>query len=396
MMLTTFQPKQVIRVNYERCLVELRNRRLVQFATEMIGETTGYIYAVLLRQLTRRTPRCHSDPSMDFGDMDDDGPTGPAHVTTMEILDNLSTSVDVSAGIGKASRGDIRVRTAEKIRAHLLDGNSAHPEADVDGGASSDEDAGDSDFVSGDSDYDTERETKPVPRANGTNENKDNKEGKVRFEESAAPRESRVDQMRQHLLLLSESKLQFVRHCGRGQWTVDFQPLIQQLREVELDVVIERTAGRQGLRLVRILRQKGKLDEKTLPTIALVRKPDVQNKMLEMQMAGFVDIQEVPRDSSRTANRTLFLWFSDTDRALDQLLDNTYKTVLRCLQTLAVHRRKEKDVLMLTKRSDVKGREKDVMQKEYYDRFARFLDTERKLLGQMMRLDDLVAVLRDY
>lgn len=386
-MLTALQPKHVIRVNYERCLVELRNRRLVQFASEMIGETTGYVYAVLLRQLTKRTPRCQVDPLMDFGDQSDDALSGPASVTTAEILDNLSTSVDVCIGIGKAPRSDIKVRTAEKLHAYPPKQNDAY--LDAEGNASSDEDADNSDFDSGESDYDTEREAKPTTQPNGTGE------AKVRFDDTT-PKEGRVDQMRQHLLLLSESKLQFVRHCARGQWTVDFEPLIQRLREAELDIVIERTAGRQGLRLVRILREKGKLDEKTLPSIALIKKPDVQNKMLEMKMAGFVDIQEVPRDTSRTANRTLFLWFSDTDRCLSQLLDRTYKTAVRCLQTLAVHRRKEKDVLMLTRRSDVRGREKDVMQKEYYDRFARFLDTERRLLGHMMRLDDLVAVLRDY
>lgn len=353
----------------------------------MIGETTGYVYAVLLRQLTKRTSRCHMDPMIDIGDQSDDPRAGPPYVGTTEILDNLSTSVDVSIGIGKASRADIKVRVAEKMQPHPPEEDGVR--FDGDGTASSDEDGGDSDYESDESDYDTEGEAKPTAQPNG-------KEGRVRFDDSAAPKESRIDQMRQHLLLLSESKVQFVRHCGRGQWTVDFVPLIQRLREAELDVVIERKVGREGLRLVRILRQKGKLDEKTLPSIALVKKTDAQHKMFEMKTAGFVDIQEVPRDTSRAANRTLFLWFSDTDRSLSQLLDNTYKTALRCLQTLAMHRRKERDVLMLTGRSDVKGREKDVMQKEYYDRFARFLDIERKLLGQMMRLDDLVAVLRDY
>jgi DNA-directed RNA polymerase III subunit RPC3 len=196
--------------------------------------------------------------------------------------------------------------------------------------------------------------------------------------------------------MLSGNRLQFIRHCGNEQWTVDFGPLLQQLREAELDAVIERTVGRQGLRLVRILRKKGKLDEKALPNIALMKKSEVQSKMLEMEIAGFVDIQEVPRDTSRTANRTIFLWFTDTDRCIYTLLNNTYKTATRCLQRLSVHRRKERDVLLLTTRTDVKGREKDVMRKEYYDRFAKLLEIERKLLGHMMRMDEMVAVLRDY
>jgi DNA-directed RNA polymerase III subunit RPC3 len=357
----------------------------------MIGETTGYVYAVLLRQLTKKISRCHSDPLMDIGETSDDGSIGPGFVTTMDILDNLSTSVDVSLGIGKASSAEIRFKSAEKISVRPPRQSVAYLDNAVDVEANSDLEGEDGQSDSGDSDYDTEsHEAKPVSKVNGS------KEGKVRFEDGPPARENRIDQMRQHLLLLAESKMQFVRHCGKGQWTVDFEALIQRLREAELDVVIERTSGRHGLRLVRMLRQKGKLDEKTLHSIALLKKSDVQNKMLEMQIAGFVDIQEVPRDNSRSANRTLFLWFSDTERSLCQLLDNTYKSEVRFLQTLAVHRRKEKDILMLTKRTDVKGREKDVMQKEYYDRFARFLDTERKLLGHLMRLDDLTAVLRDY
>ena len=379
-------------MNFEKCLVELRNRRLVQFAAETIGETTGYVYAVLLRQLTKKLSRCHSDPLMDFGDMDDEQHPRQPYVTTTEILDNLSTSIDVSLGIAKVSRNDIKARAAEKICANAPQRPLYQPALDDAGrdGSSDEEDGegGGSDW-SGASEYDSELDVSTASRVNGT-------ETKVRFDGSAPPRESRVHQMRQHLLLLCDSRVPFLRHCGKGQWTVDFEPLIQQLREAELDVVIERTAGRQGLRLVRILRRKGRLDEKTLPSIALAKKSDVQNKMLQMQMAGFVDIQEVPRDNSRTANRTLFLWFSDTDKCLSQVLDNTYKTMLRCLQRLAVHRRKEKDVLVLTKRTDVKGREKDVMQKEYYDRFARFLEIERKLLGHIMRLDELVGVLRDY
>lgn len=365
--------------------MELRNRRLVQFASEMIGDTTSYVYAVVLRQLSKKIARCHADPLMDTDDGADEDDDGPAIVTTMEILDNLSTAVDVAIGIGKAARDRIDKHSAETIQPQPPDQNKVS--LFLNGADEDDDDEEGSDVeMNGHVPSDEESKNEAKPTTNGT---------KVRFDE-ATPRESRVDQLRQHLYMLSESRLQFIRQCGKGQWTVDFGPLIQHLREAELDTVIERTSGRQGMRLVRILRKKGKLDEKALPVIALMKKPDVQHKMLQMEIAGFVEVQEVPRDMSRNANRTIFLWYTDTDRCLHQLLDNTYKTALRCLQRLGVQRRKERDVLLLTKRSDVKGREKDVMQQAYYERFASFLDSERKLLGHMMRLDEIVAVLRDY
>jgi DNA-directed RNA polymerase III subunit RPC3 len=368
--------------------VELRNRRLVDFAAETIGTYTSYVYGTVLKLLAKKIPRCHDDPRMDIGDMPDED-VGPRVVTTMEILNSLPTSIDVSLGIAKIAKERVDKYSAQAVNpnppstdklAAILNGDNGDNDDD---GSESDEDYAEPNGHHADDDMDDDAK----PAVNGNNDSK------VRFSE---PKESRVDMLRQHLYLLAENGTNFVRHCGQDQWTVDFGPLIQHLKEAELDTVIERTVGRQGLRLVRILRKKGKLDEKSLPTVALMKKSDVQTKMLEMETAGFVDIQEVPRDASRTANRTIFLWYTQTERCFDQLLDRTYTTMVRCLQRLAAERRKEKDVLLLTKRTDVKGREKEMMQEGYYKRFAAFLEVERKLLGQVMRCDELVAVLRDY
>lgn len=389
-------PKQVVRVNYEKCLVDLRNRRLVQFATDIFGETTAYVYGVLLKLLTKDLPRCRLDPVMDTGDDQvEKEKKGPGFVTTEQILDSLKTSVDISLGIGKAERRQISTSAAEKIELDPPMKKKLSAEAEVDGEASADEDEGD-DGSSEESEYDSDYKppiTDGMNCLNGTNG------VKVKFDESAVPKERRLDrltQLRQHLLLLSESTQHFARHCGGDEWTVDFDPLMNALRETELDSVIERTSGRQGLRLVRILRAKGKLDEKALPNVALMRKPELQQKMLEMQTAGFVHAQEVPRDVKADVKKSFFLWFCDVNRSLDRLLDTSYKTMVHCIQVLEALRQKERDVLETTKRTDVRGREKDTMRKEYYERYSRFLECERKLFAQVMRVDDLVSALRDF
>ncbi|KAK0723207.1 DNA-directed RNA polymerase III subunit RPC3 [Lasiosphaeria miniovina] len=379
--------RQVIRINYEKCLVDLRNRRLVQFATDIYGEATAYVYGVLLRLLTKPIARCRPDPVMDIGEGDKDRQKF-GFVTIGEILDSLKTSVDLSLGLGKVAKHDISSRAADAIQEEPPKPKLYIEEADVDEGDSADE-AKDGDG-SNSSGSDSESDHKERPATNGS---------KVQFADSTGAKEMRLDrpaQLRQHLLLLSESNQHFVRHCGPNEWTVDFVPLMSALREFELDSVIERTSGRQGLRLVRILRTKGKLDEKALPTVALMKKPEVQQKMLEMQNAGFVHVQEVPRDTKADVKKSFFLWFSDVDKSLARLLDTSYKTTVRCIQVLEVLRQREKDVLELTKRTDVRGRERDVMRKEYFDRYSRFLENERKLFAQVMRLDDLVAVLRDF
>ncbi|RAL61569.1 hypothetical protein DID88_009608 [Monilinia fructigena] len=55
----------VLRINHEKCIVFMRNRRLVELANSRIGELQSYIYAELLRLLSERIPRCRPDPKID-------------------------------------------------------------------------------------------------------------------------------------------------------------------------------------------------------------------------------------------------------------------------------------------------------------------------------------------
>lgn len=316
----------------------------------------------------------------------------------MDIYDHQDDDVNVIGGVGKAPRDKLDLRSAERIKA-VPPGQESDSDSDNEpplrrpgmGAIESDDDD--------ESDESDEPTTSRTQKQRSMSKTNGDRQPKVKFDDEVTSKESRLDRMRQHLLLLSESKHQFIRHCGslgRGQWTVDFEQLLDRLRDSELDAFIEQSFGRHGLRLTRILREKGKLDEKLLHSSALMKKSDVQGKMLAMQMAGLVDVQEVPKDSSRMANRTLFFWFFDGERTQSQLLDDVYKAMLRCLQTLQVQRHRERNILSFVERMDVKGKEEEVMTAEHYNKYNRHLESQEKLLGQLMRLDDMVAVFRDY
>ncbi|KAI3401173.1 hypothetical protein diail_319 [Diaporthe ilicicola] len=382
-----------LRVNYEKCAVELRNQQLSHVVSEVYGETTAEVYATLLQQLSKKISRCRSDPNIDVDD-DDEYPHG-LRVSTNEVYDNLNSSLDVSAGIGKVGVKATDRKSVNRIQEHPPDMKKPPiDEAEVEGEASSDEEEEmevDEPHGHVAEDDDEGVDLKPVINgANGT------KESKVKFNDAGPAKLSRKEHFRQHLLLLCEGQHKFLRHCAMEQWTVDFEPLMRALQQMELDTVIERSVGQTGLRLVRILRRVGKMDEKTLPSLALMSKGEVQKLMLKMQMFGYVDMQEVPRDNNRTASRTLFLYWTDTSRCLDRLLDNTYKAMLRCLQRLEVQREMEREVLDTVKRDDVRGREKELLEGRFYNRFVRISEIEEKLLAQVARLDSLVGTLRDF
>ncbi|PHH79611.1 hypothetical protein CDD82_2288 [Ophiocordyceps australis] len=380
-------PNVIVRVNNEKCLVQLRNQRLAQFAADAFGEVTGHVYRTLLDLLTAQVPRCQPDPLIG----EQGGGLQQVTVTSVEIYDQLDENVNVQSGIGKAPRDKIDFHSAEKIKPSPLDYDSDSDDSDdmaKDGGGA----------MSDDSDDENGAKSSAPRTAPQSKQSNGNRQAKVTFEDETA-QDSRLEYMRQHLVLLAESKHRFVRHCGtngRGQWAIDLGQVMESLRESELDAYIEQSYGRHGLRLTRILRERGKLDEKMLPSTALMKKSDVQEKMLAMQMAGLVDVQEVPKDNSRLANRTIFFWSFDGKRTQSQLLDDVYKTMLRCLQTLQVQRHKERNILLFVDRRDVQGKEEEVMTAEHYNKYNRHLEEQDKLLGQVMRLDDLVAVLRDY
>ncbi|KAK7948385.1 RNA polymerase III subunit Rpc82 [Apiospora aurea] len=363
----------ILRVNYEKCLVELRNQRLCQFVDDNIGYTTA------------------QDDSID--------PMNPPTVTTIEIFEYLKPSVDVFGGIGKPSADQINVTSAEKVERNPPSGDGDGEEAGYGAQASIEEPDNDDDDVD-------------MEMANGHHLNGTHGGGvgevsgqngtintKVSFADKGPTKAERMQRMRQHLLLLAESGIHFVRHSGtrdQGEWTVDFEILIRQLRFLELDTIIEDTFGREGLRLIKILRAKGKIDDKTLPTMALMQKGDVHMKMVEMELAGFLDVQEVPRDNNRVAARTLFLWFFDEHRTLTRTLDNTYKAMVRHLQRLEVEGKKKKNILSIVERTDVQGMEQEKLSGDAFNEYQQFLDIQSRLLGQVNKLDDLVSVLRDY
>lgn len=379
----------VLRINFEKCVVELRNQQLVHVVSEIYGDTTAEVYAILLQQISKKIARCRPDPEIDADE--DDGFSTDIRVSTNEIFERLDPSLDVSGGIGKIAANLTDRKSANRIHDRPLGTKPLMEEAEVVGETSSDEeDAEETNGCGFDEDIRDQDHKEHTNGVNGT------KGPKVKFNDNGPAKLSRKEHFRQHLLLLCEGQHQFLRHCAMEQWTVDFESLLQSLRVMELDNVIQRSVGLTGLRLVRILRRVGKMDEKTLPNLALMPKGDVQKLMLRMQMLGYADMQEVPRDNNRTASRTLFLYWTDTDRCMDRVLDNTYKTMVRCMQRLEVQRQMEADVLDLVKRDDVRGREKEMMQERYYNRFVRVTEIQERILAHVMRLDNLVGTIREF
>lgn len=394
----------LIRINYDKYIVTLRNNRLVELAYNRIGETTSHVYAEILRLMEERILRCQIDPKVDNTDDLLDGPS----VTTMELAAALSPTINVATGIGKVSSDRIntshlKIEISERKsnmkpeiyenaeeedseQDHDMNGNGNIPEVDEDSDSH-----GEDPFV----DEQVGKASKQTAR--GT------KRAKVTFDDempkTASSEESRLQQLKNHLLLLAADDCRFLRRCGengKGEWTVDFENLVEHLKESEVNFILQENFGPEGHRLVRMMRKLGKVDEKMLYHAALLNQKDIRTKLAEMQMAGMVEVQCIPRDAAHTVNRSIYLWFFDADRVSSLLLNKIYKTMTRCLQRLEIERRRATGILSLAARSDVKNNETDALNGEQLNLLQNFRVKEEMLVGQIARLDDLVGIFRDY
>jgi hypothetical protein len=89
-----------VRLNYEKCAVIMRNEQLVELAHRYIGETTSQVYAALLRSIEREWPRCY-DPMDSLDDLYSDHEPRASKVSrsAVSILNHIDPALDLNVGI---------------------------------------------------------------------------------------------------------------------------------------------------------------------------------------------------------------------------------------------------------------------------------------------------------
>lgn len=77
-------------------------------------------------------------------------------------------------------------------------------------------------------------------------------------------------------------------------------------------------------------------------------------------------------------------------------MEECYKSMARCLQRAKVEREGVQTLLEKAERSDVVGREEEFLGEDERIGLEQWREKEERLLGEVGRLDELVAVLRDF
>ncbi|KAL9124318.1 MAG: hypothetical protein Q9217_006344 [Psora testacea] len=388
----------VLRVNHAKFAVLMRSYRLVELAQHNICMGTSKLYEKVLHMVEGRLRAC-KDAAFCSGDEDETHDSFNPVITTEYIVSMIPESSELADAFGavednvtedeasdhpkkrhKKSYGGVEeVVVADDSGEYEGHGDHGREElSDVDTDGNDSEFTSDSDEAMGEADYNPAQSDLPAL--------------------SLSPHHVKV---RSHLLSLAQHPMGFLKHIPRNsssseRWSINFRNLIDKTISQTINQIIASRYGILSVRLANILAERGKLDEKTLCSLCLVREKEMRTRLTTMHKAGLLELQEVPRDNARVASRTNFLFFFDQDRCTRRLLDGCYKTMTRLLERAAVEKEKVKGTLEKAGRSDVVGKEDELLSVPEREALQNWTDVQERICAQVGRVDDVVALLRDF
>lgn len=346
-LLTRDQDQQIIQPNISRSANALRNFRLVSHATTMLGALTGQVLAAVLEQIQDKVSHW-PNPSTTSEPVEDPG--------SYVKIDEDQLLLDVNA------RDYFTSETFSLAEHRLAYASGSQPDV-------------------------TPLFTAMESRTNGhVNGNLGHF-----FHEAISP-----SHIEEQLELLSQPPCAFVRvHGGNSQWHVDLARCRRFLQDREISNYIRSRFGQIAVRIIHILSERGKVEERWLQELSLCSARDLRQSLARLESHGFVGLQEVPREPQRQPNRTLFLWFCDSEEVQKSLLEDLCKAISRLVQRMSRERRRIQTTLDKVERSDVKGKEEELLGADEFHALQQWRKREEWMWVEVDRLSSTVALLRD-
>ncbi|GAC97632.1 hypothetical protein PHSY_005218 [Pseudozyma hubeiensis SY62] len=180
-----------------------------------------------------------------------------------------------------------------------------------------------------------------------------------------------------------------------SSFTIEFANLAERMRRDLLRNVVEEKFGTAAIRIMNILREKGKLEEKHISKLALVSISETRDLCSRLFHASLLGLQEVPKTKDRDPAKTFFLWFVDESKCRAWLLDHLYQSLARLGQRRNEEMRRQTPLLRKVERSDVKMDTVGLLTEWERESWARLQTVVQTLTVAEMRTEMDVFVMRD-
>lgn len=348
----------IVAVNFDRCVLALRSHRLEQMAESYFGPVTAHVYGALLRILEGRV-KANDRDAKEFDPEDEDEELDLPSATTAEVGEILDPSIDLTQSIQGAAEIYKSLTSESRPKKKRKPVNNEFADIGIKQEVISDSE--DEDQIGG-----------------------------------YQQRQQRLHLIDEHLKLLQEHHVGFCRkigNAGGGEWRVNFPALTDTLVHTDIDSVILARFSKTHIRIIRLLRERGRLEEKQVAAFSMMRVKDVRTILTELQFAGLVEAQELPKDAGRVPGRTLYLWAYNPTRVSSLLLQQTYQAMARTLTRLRVERENYKGAI---EKANMIGPNQEALSQMERETLMQWREMEEKLLVQVQRMDEFVALLRDF
>lgn len=177
---------------------------------------------------------------------------------------------------------------------------------------------------------------------------------------------------------------------------VEFGIIHRRLQLQALETACRDRHGNEGVRVVRLLLETGKMDEKQISKVAMMAPKDCRPLLFALSADNFISLQEVPRGADRNPTRTFFLWYVDLRKAYAALLRDAYKT----LYNIGVRRQAEaeeplvKAILEKSQRSDVSQDVERLLTRNEREELSAWEKRRDELTLIETRVEEMAFVLR--
>lgn len=128
----------------------------------------------------------------------------------------------------------------------------------------------------------------------------------------------------------------------------------------------------------------------------MLKNRDIRVLLPQLHSGGILEVVEIPKAGGGLDRANNYnLWSFHESRARAFVLQDLYKTLIKIYQRIDEERARRQGILTKAQRTDVKKDLKRYLSRDELKQYAEWRDLEERLLGQVMRVDKSIMLLRD-
>lgn len=196
----------------------------------------------------------------------------------------------------------------------------------------------------------------------------------------------------EHLQLLANNSVPFIKKLHDGSYTIPFLQLSKAVKAYNYDALVKTTMGVDALRIFRCVKDQGLSDDRTIAKLVLQKEQVVKSLILDLIAGNFIQIQEIPRSADRAATKSAYLFRHEESASYQYLQKLLLFNMGNMLDNIEQFKLDHKILLDKCDRDDVKGHEEELLLESELKTLKELQTREVSNIGRMSRVKWLYMI----